>query len=161
MRLTHSTIGMIALLVAAGCSSPNATDTTIQRDALPPKVSASLDARYPNAEILKLSKEKSLTGTVYEAEMKVEGRRVDAIFDGDGSFKEAEASIAADALPAAVREDIASSPQGDWTMLTIEAVTKGPETSPSKYEIILMKGGEKFEVEYAPDGKRLKGVKAS
>lgn len=160
MKRLNTTLGMLALLAAAGCAAPNATDTTIQRDALPPKVSAALDARYPDAEIVRLSQEKSLTGTVYEAEMKVKDRRVDAIFAGDGAFKEAEASIAADDLPAAVREDIASSPQGDWTMLTIEAVTKGTETSPSKYEIMLMKGGEKFEVEYAPDGKRLKGVKA-
>ena len=92
MKKTIIAVGLL-ILVAIGTSAA-AKETAIKREALPAPVQSALDARYPGAEVLGVSKEKEKGKTFYEVEMKVSGRRVDALFAADGSRQEEEAEIA-------------------------------------------------------------------
>jgi len=117
-----------------------------------------MNTRYPGAEILGLSQEKKKGAVVYEAEMKVSGKRVDALFE-NGKFREEEARISVEELPEGVRAAFARSPQAKWNVDLVERLTTAKAPAAPKYEIQASSGKRHVELVYTADGKRVKAVK--
>jgi len=152
--------GGVLVLVAIGMSAlASEKETAIKREALPAPVQSALDARYPGAEVLGMSEEKEKGKTLYEIEMKVAGRRVDAVFAADGARHEEEAEIPASELPAAVTASHGHSAQAKSTINRVEKITLGTDKAASRYELLVTDGKKQLELVYAADGKRLSAKK--
>jgi Putative beta-lactamase-inhibitor-like, PepSY-like len=132
-----------------------AQDDKLTLNDLPKAVQKTVKARFPEAKIRGVAKEKNEEGaTVYEVEMTIKGKAVDIIVDGEGDIEVIEEEIDSDDLPKPVK-DVASKtfPKGKITQA--EKITD--EDKKVTYEV-LVKVGDKtpFEVLMAKDGKILK-----
>ena len=146
-------VAVMTLFVAA--SFVRAEDEKYTFDDLPKSVQKTVKAKYPEAKIRGVGKEKNEEGvTVYEVEMTVKGKAVDLIVDGDGDIETIEEVIDADELPKAVQA-VASKTFPKGKITKAEKVTD--EDKKVTYEV-LVKVGDKtpFEVVMAKDGKILK-----
>ena len=147
----------VALVALTGLrASADATGSIVQRAMLPAAVSAVLDSRYPGAKISRLMMETEKGVTLYEAEMKVSGHRVDALIEASGKLREEEAEIAPGDLPVSVRATHARSAQAKWTVERVERVITGAASDPPRYELKVGHGQLHIELVYAADGRRLR-----
>ena len=160
MKGKSITIGLLSLGLAGAWIPAIAKEVSIHQEALPAAVKAAMDSRYPGAEILGLSQEKQKGIVIYEAEMKVSGKKVDALFDSNGKFREEEALISASDLPESVSAALAKSAQAKWKIDAVERLTTSNASAPPKYEIQVSNGKRHAELVYTADGKRVKAAKA-
>lgn len=115
----------------------------------PDVVQSALTAKFPAARAVDWSME---ADGQYEAEFKVEGQQLSAVFDAAGNWLETETKMTAEGLPEAVRQAIAAQ-FPDYKLEEIESV-ETPEGQ--RFEVSLEKGEEELEVVFAPDGTILK-----
>jgi hypothetical protein len=146
-------VAIMTLLVAA--SFVRAEDEKYTFDDLPKAVKKTVKAKYPEAKIRGVAKEKNEEGdTVYEVEMTIKGKAVDIIVDGEGDIETIEEEIDADDLPKAIQA-VASKTFPKGKITKAEKVTD--EDKKVTYEIFVKIGDkEPFEVLMAKDGKILK-----
>jgi hypothetical protein len=136
-----------------------AKETPIKRDQVPSAVEKALDARYPGAEVLGLTKESAKFGMEYEAELKVGGRRVDALFDEKGALREEETTLAVSELPEAVRLALAHSAHAHAVLKHAERIGDGTTRTAPRYELLVLEGTQYFEFVYGADGRLMSGRK--
>ena len=138
-----------------------AGEVSVKRSALPAAVNAALESRYPGAQFLGFTRETTKGVTVFEAEMKTAGRRVDASFESDGKLHEEEAEIAVAEIPAKVSASLATSAQANWKIEHAERITTADATAAERYELLVVNHKQRLELMYAADGKRLSATAAS
>ena len=125
--------------------------------ALPQPIVDAIEARFPGAEIRKWSKEKEHGAVVYDVELTQGGRKLEADVAENGSIDNWEREIAADDLPAVVR-DAALGKHPGARIVEVMEMTKvvGGRDDLAGYEIVLAPPGRKrTEIAVAPDGKIL------
>lgn len=123
--------------------------------ALPQPIVDALEARFPGAEIRKWSKEKERGAVVYDVEFTQAGRKLEADIAENGTIDNWEREIAAEDLPAVVR-DAALAKRPGARIVEVMEMTKvaGGRDDLAGYEIVLAPaGGKKVEIAVAPDGK--------
>jgi uncharacterized membrane protein YkoI len=106
-----------------------------------------------NATLVGYSKEVKAGKTLYEAEMKVNGRTRDVTFDQAGKLVSVEQEVLLDSIPAAARAAIQEAASGG----KIELVESINETGkPTLYEAHIRKGEKEIEVKVDAAGRPVK-----
>jgi hypothetical protein len=160
MRQTLTLFSLLLLGAAATWEVAQAREVAMKREALPPAVLAALNSHYPHAEYLNFTHETTGRTTLYEAEMKVAGHRVDASFESSGKLHEEELQIPVSEIPDPIRTSLAESAQAHWKIEEVERVTTGSASAPARYEILMVHHQARIELVYAADGRRISGARA-
>jgi hypothetical protein len=150
-------VGAMFVLSASG----SAREVTISRSDLPAAVSRSLDAHYPGAAVRGITREVAGRRTLFEAEMAVETRRVDATFDDRGSLVEEESPITFEECPRPVRDVFAASPHHRGTLRSVERVLRPAESGNPRYELRVAEPPNTFEFVFDPDGRLIRGKRVT
>jgi len=145
------------VLLAAGSHAPAQDKDKPDLDKLPQKVRDTLKAKFPKAEIHKLTKEKEGDTVVYDIEFKQEGRKFEADIREDGTIVNWEKEIAAKDLPEAVTKAVEKKyPKARFKEVMEITEVKDKKEMLEGYEIVLDTADNKeVEVTVAPDGKIL------
>ena len=136
-------VSVLALLLGAPAG---ASEVAVKRADLPAAVLKAVDQHYPKAQHLGYSREREDGRLLYEAEMKVAGRHVDASFDSLGNLVVEEATIPTKEIPAAVLEGLAKSPHAKGTIERVEKVTETGASRPPRYELVVRQGDARYEM---------------
>ncbi len=129
----------------------------LQMDKVPQIVIDSLKARFPKAEIHKLTKEKEGDIVVYDIEFKQEGRKFEADIKEDGAIHNWEKAIEIKDLP----ETVKKAAETRYPKLIIKEIMEITAVNEGKdalegYEIVFETADKKeAEIMVAPDGKIL------
>lgn len=86
-----------------------AKEIKVKAADVPGAIMDTLNVHYPAAKFLGFSKEMESGSTLFEAEMRVDGRHVDALLDSVGTIREEETALSVDELPAPVRTALGKS----------------------------------------------------
>jgi hypothetical protein len=93
--------------------------------------------------------------TSYVATFEQDGKKHDAYFDDDGTWKQTETAIEESELPAAVTEGFQKSKYTDWTIHRVERIEKGDNSI--EYRVQVKKGDiRKKNLRFNSDGQLLK-----
>lgn len=106
--------------------------------ALPPAVTAAVQARYPGATLTAAAQE----GKEYEATVTVGERHLDLAFAADGTWLEEEERVTTEELPAPVTSALDTRWKG-WTVASAERATTPKGTT---YEVVVKSGARSAEV---------------
>ncbi len=154
--MARAALGAAAALLILG-SAAGAKEVELTAAQVPPAVLDSLNVHFPAAKFLGFSGETEKGSTLYEAEMTVEGRRVDALLDSLGVVKEVETEIAVKELPAAVRTGLART---EYAKAKIEKAERhlrpGAEVAPT-YELQVEWKGAHHELVFDAGGTLIRG----
>lgn len=123
------------------------TQATLQ--SLPPAVQQAVKAQSQGATLRGLAKEVKGGVTLYEAELTVNGRTRDIMFDEQGKIVSVEDQKTLEEIPAAARAAIQKA-VGAGKLVLVEQVTKGETTF---YEGHVTDGNKTSEVKVDADGK--------
>ncbi len=130
---------------------PAATANEIPLDKVPAAVLKTQKAKFPTAKIKKAIKEEDEGKTVYELEMTVDGRNVDANFSSEGKILSVEKEIAIEKLPKKVAEAVAKKyPKA--TIVLAEEMTEGDDDE-LDYEVTVKDGEKTIVIVLDADGK--------
>ena len=149
-RLVAAALAALALAAAAA-----ADEEKVPLDKAPKAVLDAAKKRFPKAEVVGVSKETEKDKTVYEVELKENGKTIDVTLTPDGAVTAIEQEIDAKELPKAVAEALDKKyPKATYNSVeVVYAVTDGKE-SLDFYEVELTTADKKvFEVKLAADGK--------
>ena len=125
---------------------------------LPSPARAAVAAAFPGAVVTKVEEEHEYGLSLYEAELKADGKELEVTVSPDGIIVEVEMSVKAADLPEAVAAAIAGVAKGarilEYEKEEVRAVPKltaldEPEVI---YEAKFVKDGKQYEVEVAADG---------
>lgn len=150
-----ATVFAVVLLSPAPAAAQSKGKANV--DKIPAKVMSALTARFPNPEIHKWSKEKENKIVLYDIEFRQSGQNLEADISEDGTIQNWEKEIAANELPAAVRQAV-SAKYPKASIKTVMAMTdvKDGKDAMAGYEVVLRNPrGKDVEVTVAPDGKIL------
>jgi len=148
MRILLAAVFASSMLVAVAVSAQDSeTKETLQ--TLPPAVQQAVKAQGQGATLRGLAKEVKDGVTLYEAEMTVDGRTRDIIFDAEGKIVILEEQTTLSEIPAAARAAIQKA-VGTGKLVLVEKVTKGDKTF---YEGHITSGDQTTEVKVDADGK--------
>ncbi len=143
-------VGLLVLLVGSCGQQKDKTDS----DQIPQKVSEALKAKFPDAEIVKWTKEEEGEIVIYDFEFTQNGQKLEADIKEDGSIHNWEKAIAAEDLPMVV-QNVVSEKYPDAIIkeiMEITAVNEG-EDQLEGYEIVFENlDKEEIEITVAPDG---------
>ncbi len=152
----------VALAVPLFAGTPaRADDKKEEKVEIPKKVMDALKAKFPKAEITKVTKEKEGDKVVYDIEFKQGTQKFEADIFEDGTIHNWEKEIAAKDLPKAVKETVDKKyPKGTIKeVMEIMDVKEGKDVLHG-YEIIVETADKKeLEITVAPDGKILEEPK--
>jgi len=129
-------------------------ETKVKLENLPPAVRAAVEQQSQGGTIRGLSKETEGGKTYYEAELTVNGRNRDVLFDTEGNVVEIEEEVALASVPPAVRATLEEQAATKGSITKVETLTKNGVLE--AYEGQLKKGTVTSEVKVAPDGKLMK-----
>jgi hypothetical protein len=149
------TAGLLAVLGLA--SSAFGQETAIKLDQVPKAVMDAAKAKFPGAVIQEASKETEGGKTVFELEMKHQGRALDVTFQENGTLDLVEATITEKDIPSAVLNAVKGKYPGAKITL-VESVTKGAQVKKDadSYEFHLTTSAQKsIELQVDPKGKIL------
>jgi hypothetical protein len=124
-------------------------------DKLPKAVIDAVKNKFPKAELVEASKESEDGKTVYEVEIKNDGKKIDVTLTVEGTILGLEKEITAKDLPKAVTETLESK----YVKATIKKVEeiikiKDGRDNLEYYEVLLVTAEKKtVEVVLSPDGK--------
>jgi hypothetical protein len=141
---------VVAFLVTAALGD----EEKVSPDKVPQKVQDAVKAKFPEAKVIKASKEKENNETIYEVAIKNGDQKITMDIKEDGTIVEYEKEINVKDLPKAVSEALAAK-YPNATFKTAEEVYKNDKLD--SYEVIIEPSGKKaFEVVVSPEGKILK-----
>jgi uncharacterized protein (DUF39 family) len=145
-------IMLAAMLGLFGSASTALADEKkIKIEDLPKAVSKAAKKAFPEAKIVGASKETEDGETMYEVEMKLDGKSIDLAIEEDGEIEEIEKEIEVEDLPRAVI-NAARKKFPNGKIEKVEEVSD--EDDNVVYELsIEIKEGETVEVVFSPNGK--------
>jgi len=148
-----------SFVVCLGVSAVlRAEEEKVPLDKLPKAVADAVKKRFPDAELVKASKETEDGKMFYEVSVKDKDLKADVTLTAEGQVQEMEKEVAAKDLPAAVTEALeAKYPKAALKKSEeIIKVRDGAEKLES-YEVLLVTTEKKtVEVVFSPDGKIIK-----
>jgi hypothetical protein len=147
---------LAALLLCTFGSDANARETTIGIKELPASVRDSMGLIYPDAKILRLTREASGHEVVYEAELLIHERQVDALFNEDGSLREEEARIPTRDLPTAIQVAVDRDTAKSGSILRAERLSTGRHDPHPRFEVLVSRAKILTEFVYSSSGALLK-----
>jgi len=145
--LMLSVAGAIALTPVFG--QEQATEKPVKLQELPPAVQEVVKVQGKNATVRGFSKEVKDGRTLYEIEMRVNGRTRDLTVDAQGAIVSDEQQTTLSEIPEAARTAIQKAATGGKLTL-VEKVIEGGSTF---YEGHIMKGGKEIEIKVDANGK--------
>ena len=145
MKATRTLAVPMAVLAAAAAT---ASERRVTLDELPAAVQETVRERTRGQKLLALSEEIEDGQTLYEAEVRIDGRTREIVIDASGKVVEEEMEVPLDSVPEAARAALQQAADGG-TMGKVEAVTKDGVTV---YEAKIKKDGKKTEVVVDADG---------
>jgi len=140
-------VALLALTQVVG-----AGETELRSDEVPEAVRDSLQAHYPGAKYLGFSMETGNGSSLYEAEMNVAGRRIDALLDSVGTFQEIETEVHVSELPEAVRTALRESEFAEGRIENAESHAVPGSGKEPDYELLVELKGETYELVYSSRG---------
>jgi Putative beta-lactamase-inhibitor-like, PepSY-like len=132
-------------------------DEKVDIDKLPAKVAATLEAKFPGAQITTATKTIENGEVIYDIEMTRRGKKHEMDVKEDGVIVNFENQIAVSALPAAV----AAAVKTRYPKCTIKEamevmVIKGNKDVVDEYEVLIETAEKKeLELTVSPDGKKI------
>lgn len=139
-------LGLSGLLATAAL----ADEKKIEVEDLPKVVLQSARKAYPEAKIVGASKETEDGETIYEVEMKLDGKSIELEIDDEGEIEAVEKEIEVEDLPRAViKAARLNFPKGK--IEKVEEVTD--EHDKVVYELTIADKGKSIEVVMSPNGK--------
>ena len=149
MRPSFVAVCALTTLLVARAEAQATTETKQTLEQLPAPVQEAIKGQGPGATLRGVAKEVKDGVTVYEAEMTVDGRSRDILFDPEGRIVSMEAQKTMSEIPAGARAAIQKA-VGAGKLVLVEEVTKGETTF---YEGHISSGGKVSEVKVNADGK--------
>ena len=140
-----------ALVLGVGLFNTRASEKAVTMKDLPAAVRQTVERESQGATIRGLVKEVEGGKTVYEVEMKANGRGKDVTIAASGAVLEVEEEVALESLPDAARAAILKA-AGSGQITKIEKVSARNRTA---YEAHLRKGEKRSEVKVSADGRVL------
>lgn len=140
---------VVSSALVAGPGSAQDSKAEMKLQDLPPAVEQAVKAQSQGGTLRGLFKEVEGGVTLYEAELLVNGRTKDIMFDTQGKIVTVEAQTTLDEIPAAARAAIQKA-VGTGKLALVEKVTKGETTF---YEGHITNEGKTLEVKVDADGK--------
>lgn len=137
------------------------SDEAMTAAPLPQEARAAIQKAFPEATVEEVELEHELGLTLYDVEIRHQGREMEVKVAPDGTIVEVEAAVTTKDLPEAVASAIAKLADGGRVVELEEqrvyAVARlveldAPQTA---YEAEIVRDGEKLEVRVAPDGRVL------
>jgi len=150
---TRYSLGLSTLLLSLAFTSALASEKSITMEDLPPAVRQTVEEQSKGATIRGLVKEVEGGRTVYEVEMKVDGRGKDVSISATGAVLEVEEEVELASLPEAARAAIEKA-AASGQITKVEKVTARKRTA---YEAQVRKQGKRSEVKVSEDGRLLPG----
>jgi uncharacterized membrane protein YkoI len=142
----HSWLILPAFLI--GTAAAQDTEVKVKMRDLPPAVQKAVREQSKGAVLRGLAKEVEKGVTLYEAELKVNGRTRDVSFDTDGKVVSVEEEVPLGSIPpgaqAAIRKSV-----GAGKLQLVEAVTSGGTVY---YEAHIKSGGKTSEIKVDANG---------
>lgn len=143
---------MVPLALLGMLADARAAEKKIKIEDLPKAVARAAKKAFPEARVVAAAREKNDEGeTVFEVELKLDGKSVDLTIDEEGEIEAIEKEIEPEDLPRAVLKAVKTKfPRAKITR--VEEVTD--EDDKVVYELAFSPEGKKsFEVVMAPNGK--------
>ena len=149
-------LASLLFITATGCNQHKEEAQKVELSKVPAPVMASVNTRFPGANIDSVEKETENGAVVYDIELKQQGRKYEMDIKEDGTVMEIEKEIKAP--PAAVSRAIQSKYPGATIKEVMEKNTvKGKQETPDSYEVtITTADGKSKEVVVALDGSSAK-----
>lgn len=148
-------IDLVVLLSLSALSPAWADDEEkVPLDKLPKAVVEAVKKKFPKAEMVEASKEKEDGNTVYEVEIREDGKTIDITLTLEGTMLGMEKEIAAKDLPKAVTETLESK-YAKATIKKAEEVIKFKDGKENLeyYEVLLVTAEKKtMEIVLSPEG---------
>lgn len=133
----------VALVFFAGAQLANA-----QLRKIPSAVTESFKSKYASATNVEWKDRVTSFSAVYE----LDGKKHEAYFDDDGSWKHTETQIEETELPAAVNDGFQKSKYSEWNIERVERIEKNDNTT--NYRIQVKKGDiRKKNLTFTADGR--------
>ena len=148
MRILLAAVFASSVLVAVRVPAQD-SETKEALQNLPPAVQQAVKEQGQGATLRGLAKEVKDGVTLYEAEMTVDGRNKDILFDGQGNVVSVEEQTTLSEIPGAARAVIQKA-VGVGKLVLVEKVTEGKTTF---YEGHIANGGKVSEVKVDANGK--------
>lgn len=141
------------LLLSAVFVTQMAFAQTVSADKVPAAVTSAFKTKFPAA--VKPTWEMK-NGTTYKATFKVNDEPVYASFDQTGKWQKTKTELKTTALPPAVQSTLSK----DFTGYKVNEASKIEQAEKgSSYEAEIVKGEEKYDVQFNPEGKMLSKTK--
>ena len=151
---------VIFAFVLAACEKEGEQEKTVTEKEVPQAVLSAFNTAYPGATIKEYAEEIEDGQTSYEISCIFEGRKIDAVYNPDGSVLAIEEVIPVEALPEVVNQAIAREvPQ--FSIKLAEKIDKKGETL---YEVKILNTQDQktYELQFSSTGKLIeKEVKKS
>lgn len=126
-------------------------EKSVTATEVPQAVLDAFHAAYPDANVHEYSEEREDGQLKYEISFEYESTRYDASYNAAGEVVELEKTIAADLLPAAIREALTAN-YGEMEIRLAEQVNKSGNVF---YEVKLTdpRDGKRYEILFGEDGR--------
>jgi hypothetical protein len=146
--------GLVVALIFVTTSRASSQEENVPLDKLPKAVIEAAQQRFPNAKMLKASKENENGQIQYEVSMKLKGKNIDATFAAEGKLVSIEQEVAFEELPKAVQNALtAKFPKATYKLIeSVTKVSKGKETLEYYEALLVTEAMKQVEVEIAADG---------
>ncbi|MDX2154761.1 MAG: hypothetical protein SFV54_28725 [Bryobacteraceae bacterium] len=142
---------VLLLAVACAGAAVEETEKKIKMTDLPAAVQNAVKEQSKSAKLRGLSSEVKDGKTLYEAELRVNGKTRDVTFDETGKVVSVEQEVEISTAPHAVREALLKM-AGKGKILRFEKVTAGDQVY---YEADIRKDGKETEVKLDPAGRSI------
>lgn len=145
---------LVATVLFVFAGSVRADEEKVPLDKVPKAVVEAAKKRFPKAEVVGASKETDKDKTVYEIELKLDGKTIDVTLTPEGAITTIEQQIDAKDLPKPVAAALEKKyPKATYKIVEAVYAVKDGKEALDFYEVDLLTADKKeFEVKIAADG---------
>ena len=147
--LRFATIALVVILAMCVVSAANAQDKKITKKDVPAAVLKAFETAYPKAKVNNFATEVEKGVKFYELETSEGKIKRDLLYKADGTLAELEEIL----TPAMVPDDIAKAVKTDFPKGKIVSGEKTTQGTSVTYDIVVVNGKEKINVNLNADGK--------
>jgi len=142
---------LIILIAFSLISCEGEEERQVTEKEVPGAVLEAFNNAYPGATIKEYAEEKEGGQTFYEVSCEFEGRKIDAVYNPDGTVFAIEEVISAEELPEIIHQAIAK----EFQQFSINLAEKIEKEGKQFFEVKLLntKNQKKYELLFAADGK--------
>ena len=143
-------IVVLVLLSQISCEKPE-QEKTITKNQVPQAVLDAFNRAYDSAIVKEYAEESKNGQKLYEVSCEFEGRKIDAIYNADGTVNAIEEVITVDQLPNTIHQAVAK----EFPQFSLKLVEKIVEKGKTNYEVKLfdIKDQKNYELLFTDSGK--------